>query len=154
LVAITGVVNATDGPYEITVTPPGLPSTTFTPTDMMTNVDSVSTLYFANGNSVTIDFARISLDYVDSALAITDFLDKEVRIYKLLSDPLTFAEDSTIYQLFKGKLTGMSQTRRLNDYTLSFTAGNDLSGFERVNGRFTSEFYSQYNFSNVQWGSE
>ena len=153
LVAIgleTTQIYATDGPYDITVTIGGYPFT-FISSKMLTNVDGASTNYFANGNSASVTFQSISNDYASDIG--NNFLRRGAFIYKLLSDPLTFAEDSTPYPVFQGTVTGISQIRRLNSFDLTVTIGNELSGFERVNGRFTSEFYSHYNFNNIQWGS-
>lgn len=148
-----GSLYLTDGPYPVEVTTPTAGLQTFDSTAMISNIDSLGVNYFANGQTANITFSTISETIADTILGY-DFLNTDVYIYRMISDPVDFSENTgTIYRIFDGYLTGMSQTRNNNNIEIAVSIGNELTGFEVVNGRFTTDFNSQYNFDNVEWGS-
>lgn len=148
-----GSLYLTDGPFPISVSTPTAGVQTFDSTSMISNIDSISTEYFATAISANITFDTLDETVADTLLAAANYLDTEVYIYKMISDPTTFAELGTLYQIFDGFVTGLSQKRENNRISITVSIGNEFSGFQKETGRYTTDFGDVANLTNIQWGS-
>lgn len=147
-------LHVTDAPYDITLATVQEVGTniTYDSTKMLLEMGGLNSTSYVNSTSSQVIFSSTT-NNIEDYLYNTLGMVSDVVVSRIFADPVTYELNTTdVLTLYVGKVTGMRTTRNANTIEIVVDIGNDLTKFEIITAKFTTD-YSQVNFDNLTWGA-